>query len=397
MLNKLTTIKCPIHGSIYLDSEFIRNLVDTKEFQRLRRISQIGGVTQLYPSATHTRFSHSLGVYEIMRKILRNYVENDFSEYEINLLLVTSLLHDLGHGPLSHTFELFSPHSHEYYTKKIILDENSEINKVLKNHNPKLINDIILVLEKKHPKTIFSELISSHIDVDRMDYLLRDSYHAGSKYGLYDIEWIIRCIRIIDGRLLFAEKGKLALENYLLCRYFAYEQIYLHEKSRGTEQHLNVIIKRLKDLRKTNYKFKTNVEILFDFFDDDNNLSNYLKLDDYSFMTIINNLEYEDDATLKNLTYLLKKHQTFIPINKNNVSKVKNKLISENKDPKYYLVSNSSSIKIYENYLFKNNFHSIRIICNNNEIKLLEEISFFAKKTLNKKFKKINYFSIYGA
>ena len=174
----------PIHGEIYFDAQ-IKQIIDTKVFQRLRYINQLGGSSMVFPSTTHTRFSHSIEVYALACKVI-NLNPDQFNDYHKLLLKLSCLLHDLGHGPFSHAFENIAKINHEFFTKKIIL-EDLELNTILKNINPKLPQDICAVLDKKYKTKVVVDLVSSNIDLDRLDYLLRDSFFSGMNYGANDV------------------------------------------------------------------------------------------------------------------------------------------------------------------------------------------------------------------
>ncbi len=199
-LSKLSEIKVlrdPIHGYINIEYEVIWKCIDAKEFQRLRRIHQLGGNFQVYPSAEHSRFSHSLGVYEIVRRMLNEVksLKEELSEYEKVSVMLAGLLHDVGHGPFSHAFEHVTEFNHEEYTAKIIL-ENTQINQILNEVNPKLAQDVVNIIEHKHENDILNQIVSAQLDADRMDYLLRDSYFSATSYGQFDLERILRTLRV---------------------------------------------------------------------------------------------------------------------------------------------------------------------------------------------------------
>ena len=187
----------PIHKEIVFDSEkpeelMIMELIDTPAFQRLRRIKQLGAASLLFHGAEASRFTHSIGVFFIARKIYKKLVESKSSFCENKFILYgAALLHDLGHGPLSHTSEVLFEHNHEYWSQHLVRNY-SPINKILKKYGNDLPTQIGELFESKQ---LFSKplktLLSSEIDCDRLDYLLRDSYNTGTKYGLVDLERII--------------------------------------------------------------------------------------------------------------------------------------------------------------------------------------------------------------
>ncbi|WP_457742680.1 HD domain-containing protein [Thermococcus sp.] len=202
----------PIHGGIELD-DFAVRLVDTPEFQRLRRITQLGLAFLVYPSARHTRFEHSIGTFHIARLIRERNPEIDEGA------VYAALLHDLGHYPFSHTLECLFPR-HEENTKWLI--KHGEIGDVLRERFS--LREFFNLL--KHP------LVSGDIDSDRMDYLVRDAYYTGVSYGLVDLERLVRNLRWDGDRLILGEKGIMAGQNLLISRSMMYPTVYQHHTVR---------------------------------------------------------------------------------------------------------------------------------------------------------------------
>ena len=225
----------PIHKEIEFDSEkpeelMIMELIDTIAFQRLRRIKQLGAASLLFHGAESSRFTHSIGVFCIARKIYQKLIESKSSFCENKFILFgAALLHDLGHGPLSHTSEAIFDHNHEQWSQKLV-QNYSPINSILKKYDNELPRQIGELFESKQ---LFSKplktLISSEIDCDRLDYLLRDSYNTGTKYGLVDLERIISALNFSpDGNLAIKPKGVIAIEHFLVLRNLMYRTIYNH-------------------------------------------------------------------------------------------------------------------------------------------------------------------------
>ena len=225
----------PIHKEIVFDSAkpeelMIMELIDTAAFQRLRRIKQLGAASLLFHGAESSRFTHSLGVFYIARKIYQRLTQNESSFCENKFVLYgAALLHDLGHGPLSHTSETIFDHNHEKWSQKLV-ENYSPINSILKKYNKELPRKIGELFESKQ---LFSKplktLISSEIDCDRLDYLLRDSYNTGTKYGLVDLERIISALTFSpDGNIAIKPKGVTAIEHFLVLRNLMYRTIYNH-------------------------------------------------------------------------------------------------------------------------------------------------------------------------
>ena len=188
-------IRDPVHGDIEIHEQLIKDLIDTASFQRLRRIKQLAGSELAFPGATHTRFTHSIGVYHLIQLVLKQPAFRDFSKQAQLIITVAGLLHDIGHGPYSHTFEVLvninsQMQSHEMYAVQLINDQTSDINLVLKKYfvasEIQIICDVIL--GKAHHHFLLADLVSSQLDMDRIDYLLRDDRFAGTGYGYIDAQ-----------------------------------------------------------------------------------------------------------------------------------------------------------------------------------------------------------------
>ena len=225
----------PIHKDIIIDSDkpeelMIMQLIDTLAFQRLRRIKQLGAASLLFHGAESSRFTHSIGVFCVARKIYRKLIETkpEFSQNKF-ILYGAALLHDLGHGPLSHTSEVIFSHDHEFWSKNLVKNY-SPITSILKNFGSELPNQIgdLFTTQNLFSKPL-NTLISSEIDCDRLDYLLRDSYNTGTKYGLVDLERIISALTFSpDGNIAIKPKGVIAIEHFLVLRNIMYRTIYNH-------------------------------------------------------------------------------------------------------------------------------------------------------------------------
>ena len=240
-------LRDPIHGYIHIDLMVIWDVVNTGWFQRLRRIRQLGGAHMVYHCAEHNRFSHSLGVYEIVRRMCSEVPDicNTLSEREKVTVMLAGLLHDIGHGPYSHAFEAVSRSSHEIMTCRII-EENTEITKILEDCSPGLAKDVADVIRHKSSNYLMCQMISSQLDADRMDYLIRDAYFTGTTYGTFDLERILRTLRVEDERLVIKESGVYAVENYIMARYHMYWQVYYHPVARSYEGMIHTLFHRLK-------------------------------------------------------------------------------------------------------------------------------------------------------
>ncbi len=231
-MSETKTIRDPIYGDIALGSSEI-DVLDAPEVQRLRNIKQTGLSCMVYPSANHTRFEHSIGTLHVAGEISKN-----LDNVDVDLIRIAALLHDIGHPPFSHTLEICG-YNHEYFTRKKIKKMNFE------TYSSSEILDVLL------PKGFEGALLSGDVDADRMDYLLRDSYHTGVAYGLIDYSRLIRCMVLSEDskpKLAILKKGLIAVESLLIARYQMYPTVYMHPTSRISEAMLkNATIYGLKE------------------------------------------------------------------------------------------------------------------------------------------------------
>ena len=242
----------PVHNIIRLqtdsdEGELMMRLIDAGEFQRLRRIKQLGLGLYTYQGAEHSRFTHSLGAFHLMTRVLDRLGER----YEIKsadrvAARAAALLHDVGHGSFSHVMEKVLNFHHERWTVEVVLDQTSEIGALLRSHSPDLPAKVASIIEGKFQPAALGQLVSSQLDVDRMDYLLRDSLMTGAKYGIYDLEWIINALAIDEAadRIYVEARGVYAVEEYLQARYYMFRQVYFHRTLRSAEAVLRSIIRR---------------------------------------------------------------------------------------------------------------------------------------------------------
>ena len=229
----------------------IARLIDTAEFQRLRRVRQLGLAYFAYQTAEHSRFTHSLGAFHLASRLL----EKLGSKYEISdsdriAVRVAALLHDVGHGPFSHVIETILGFHHEDFTVEAVLSDEMEIGETLKKFSATLAGDVAGIIDGTFRPMALAQLVSSQLDVDRMDYLLRDSLMTGVKYGVYDLEWIIKSIEIneADDHLYVSARGLYAVEDYLQARYYMFRQVYFHRTLRSAEIILQALLRRALQL-----------------------------------------------------------------------------------------------------------------------------------------------------
>lgn len=226
-------------------------LIDTAEFQRLRRIKQLGLANFTYQGAEHSRFTHSLGALHLatrtLFKLQNTYQISDEARIAVRC---AALLHDIGHGAFSHVIESILKFHHEDFTVAAVLNDETEVGQVLRSFSADLPNNIADIIRGTFRPVALSQLVSSQLDVDRMDYLLRDSLMTGAKYGIYDLEWIIKSLEIDEenDRLYVSARGIYAVEDYLQARYYMFRQVYFHRTLRSAEVVLRSIFKRALQL-----------------------------------------------------------------------------------------------------------------------------------------------------
>jgi len=246
----------PLHNIISLnessrEDRLLVELIDSSEFQRLRRIKQLGLAMFTYQGAEHSRFTHSLGVMHLMTRALDQLgLEHHIDPRERLVGRSSALLHDLGHGPFSHLIEKVFGLRHEEWTRRIVLDASTDVNRILTNYDISLPADIASVYRHEYSAAFIVQMVSSQLDCDRMDYLLRDSMMTGVKYGVYDLEWVLHALKIdrSTGRIYVEAKGLHAIEEYLQARYYMFRQVYFHRTLRSAEALLTSALTRAREL-----------------------------------------------------------------------------------------------------------------------------------------------------
>lgn len=354
-LHEEKVFKDPVHRYIHVRDRLIWDLIGTREFQRLRRIRQLGTTYLTFHGAEHSRFSHSLGVYEIMRRIIANFHQiSEWSEEERLLGLTTALLHDIGHGPFSHSFEKVFHLNHESFTEQMILGD-TEVNAVLRKADASFPEKVANIIAKTSEYKHIVSLISSQIDADRMDYLLRDAYFTGVSYGQFDLERILRVMRFHDDQIVIKSSGMHAVEDYIMSRYQMYWQVYFHPVSRSAEVILRKILHRAKDLAANGYTFKVKADAFHSFFSGDVSLSEYVQLDESVILYYFQMWQFEDDSILADLCQRfmnrrLFKYIEFNPMQVKEWHSLYEAFQDAGIDPEYYLILDSSSDLPYDFY-----------------------------------------------
>jgi len=306
--NKLKIFNDPIYGFITIPNALIFDLIEHRYFQRLRRISQMGMSYLVYPGAHHTRFHHALGCMHLMQKAVNvlRFKGVSISEDEENALYIAILLHDIGHGPFSHAMEhsIVNGVSHEAISLRFMEKLNAEFNSSLTLS--------IQIFKGDYHRKFMCQLISSQLDMDRADYLKRDSFYTGVAEGNINSERIITMLNVVDDELVIEEKGIYSVEKFLVARRLMYWQVYLHKTSLVAEQLLTRMLKRAKELVNKDVELNAsralshflNNEVSLDDFNDDT-LEIFSKLDDYDIISAMKEWQTHDDFVLRNLSDMI--------------------------------------------------------------------------------------------
>jgi HD superfamily phosphohydrolase len=265
-------LRDPVHGLIAFENDeerIIPRLLACSEVQRLRRIRQLGLTSLAFPGAEHTRFAHAVGATHVMQLFLARLrqIDGDLPFWQrvtserARDALAAALLHDVGHGPLSHLFEEAMPGAvkHEGWTERILLDTSSDVHKTLVAADPHLPQRVADLVRGHHELPYLAKIVSGTFDVDRCDYLLRDAHSTGVRYGEYDLPWLLRSLRLSDGPetresqaapslAIDGTKGLSAIESFILARLFMFQQVYFHKASRAAEWMIGAILRRAIEL-----------------------------------------------------------------------------------------------------------------------------------------------------
>ncbi len=349
----------PIHRYVYVQDSVIKALIDSKEFQRLRRIKQLGTSSTTFHGAEHSRFNHSLGVYEITRRIIDEiFVGSDEWDNEERLLaLCAGLLHDIGHGPFSHSFEKVFDLDHEDYSQKIIMG-NTEVNSILQQVSADFPQKVASVIGKTYENKLVVSLISSQVDADRMDYLQRDAFYTGVSYGKFDMERMLRVIRPSKDGLLIKASGVHVVEDYIMSRYQMYLQIYFHPASSSNEVILTKIFDRVKELYRAHYAFETAPKHFMTIFEEKVTVHDYLTLDEAVCTFYFSQWQNESDEILSDLCKRFLNRNLFRYIefadtdeNRRIFEELKQLFHAVGINSEYYLSVNASSNVGYDEYM----------------------------------------------
>ncbi|MBH07662.1 MAG: phosphohydrolase [Flavobacteriales bacterium] len=368
-----------IYGIISIKEPIIHEIIEHPYFQRLRRISQLGLVNLVYPGANHTRFQHALGTLHLMQKVIThlNTKGNFISKKEAIDLKLAILLHDIGHGPFSHALEnvIIDDHSHE----KISLMFMQILNKKFK----KKLSGCIKIFTNNHKKRFLNQLVSSQLDIDRLDYIKRDSFYTGVVEGNIGSDRLINMLNISDNQLVAEEKAIYSIEKFLISRQFMYWQVYLHKTVVIAEKMLLNFFKRYKYLQKSgnndnlNNKLK---ELLSIKLSTENKLKIFTQIDDSDIIQLLKESLSSKDFVLSKLSKMLLNRELLKiefsdkKFNKglilNHIKKFKKKYGVNNEISSYFIFTDTISNKLYDEHEKK-----IEILKKNGDTLNISEIS----------------------
>lgn len=358
--NKLKILNDPIYGFIQIPNSLIFDIIEHPYFQRLRRITQMGFSNLVYPGANHTRFHHAIGCMHLMQKAVRvlRFKQVEISKDEENALYIAILLHDIGHGAYSHALEhsIVSGISHEEISLKFMKKLNDEFNGE--------ISLAIEIFERKNKRKFLGQLISSQLDIDRLDYLKRDSFYTGVTEGNISSDRLIAMMNVKYDELVIEQKGIYSVEKFLIARRLMYWQVYLHKTGLVAENMLVNVLKRAKELAEdgvelfasTSLKYFLYGKIAHNNFTD-KTLEMFSKLDDYDVLSAIKEWTNHSDKVLSLLSNMIVDRKLLrIEIQKEQfdesyinkkLAKVSKKLDLSIKEAHYFMFSNEIRNQAY--------------------------------------------------
>jgi HD superfamily phosphohydrolase len=326
-------LRDPVHGLVTFEAAeeaIVVRLLEAAEVQRLRRVRQLGLASFAYPGADHTRFSHAIGAAFVMKRLIARLrdIQDELPFWQRVTTeraregLAAALLHDLGHGPFSHLFEQVLPSSrrHEDWTVRILLDESTDVHRILSEIDHALPERVAELVRGRHEITFLARAVSGTFDVDRCDYLLRDAHATGVSYGKFDLDWLLRSLRFavpsepdrapplaIDGT-----KGIPAIESFLLARLFMFQQVYFHKTERACEWMLARALERAQLLIADGSRLPgTPAGLVSLLRDGDALLGDYLDLDDPALWVALSAWQREKDPILSDLVARLRARRLF--------------------------------------------------------------------------------------
>ncbi|MCL2777108.1 MAG: HD domain-containing protein [Polyangiaceae bacterium] len=321
-----------VHGLVSFEADeerVIPQLIDTPEVQRLRRIRQLGVASYAFPGGEHTRFAHAIGTSHVMKLLISRLRQihgelpfwQQVTSDRAQDALAAALLHDVGHGPLSHLFEdaILGTKHHEDWTEKIIVDPSTSVHQKLASIDSHMPERVAALIRGEHPLPYLARAVSGTLDVDRCDYLLRDAHATGVRYGNFDLDWLFRSLRFapaLDGQApglaIDGAKGLPAIEAFILGRLSMFQQVYLHKATRSAEWMIRTVLKRVSSLIASGVRLVgTPRAIVHAAHGEPPLLADYLELDDAVLTVAMHAWASGPDADLANLSMRVRERQLF--------------------------------------------------------------------------------------
>ena len=383
--NKKKIINDPVHGFITITNNILHDIIEHPYFQRLRRIKQLGLTHLVYPGAMHTRFQHAIGAMFLMDEAVKSLRQkkNEISGKEAKAAKAAILMHDIGHGPFSHALEhsIVDEITHEDISLMMMQKLNEDFDGKLEM--------AIDIFNGSHDKRFLSQLISSQLDVDRMDYLRRDSFFTGVSEGVIGTQRILKMLNVEEDALVVEEKGIYSIDNFLNSRRIMYWQVYLHKASLSAEFILINILKRAKELAKAGSNLFATPALRFflynkiginDFNTSAVPLEQFAQLDDFDILTSVKVWQNHDDKILSDLCKRLINRDLFKVVisekpfevneTKELIAALKNRFPFAASHPEYYVFSGC-----LENHFYDYSRDNIRILLKDGQVMDLSEVS----------------------
>ncbi len=393
-MNKKKIFNDPLYGLIGFDHEIIYKLIDHPYFQRLRRIKQMGLADYVYPSANHTRFSHSLGALHLMKKSIETlkWKGIKITDEEYKAASISILLHDIGHSPFSHSLEkVFLPLEHENISLRLMYRLNDEFKGEL--------DMAIRMFLGKYNRHFFHQLVSGQVDVDRLDYLTRDSFFTGVAEGVIGYDRIIKMFNVVDDKLVIEEKGVYSIEKFLIARKIMYWQVYMHKTSIVADRMLNILLKyTINEANNQDFALlPESLRVFKEMNDFDKGIDLFMKIDDSDIIFSLKKLANSKDQLIYFLANGLLKRKLMkiilkdTKINKEYIETIRtgNKAIGDldDKTKERLFIMGTESNDIYRS----NVGEEILILSKNGNLKPVSNYIPF----LSSNYKSVKYFGIY--
>lgn len=383
--NKRKIINDPVYGFVSIQNELIFDIIEHPYFQRLRRIKQLGLTHLVYPGALHTRFHHSIGAMHLMSKALieLRFKGNEISDEEITSACIAILLHDVGHGPYSHALEhsIVTGINHESISSAFLVD----LNKIFNNK----LELALQIFEGTYHKKFLHELVSSQFDMDRLDYLKRDSFFTGVSEGVVNYERLLSMIDVANDQIVIEAKGIYSVEKFITARRLMYWQVYLHKTVLSAEFMIMKLLKRAKQLRMSGEKLFASPVLDFFLSNDINNLSfvndpltlqNFAQLDDFDIFSAMKVWVNHHDKILSNLSSGIVNRKLFkIDISNQEFDKnycesitkrVSEKLSLTEEETDFFIIHDKTS-----NFMYKPGIDNIKILFKDGNVLDIAEAS----------------------